>query len=51
MGLRGWWAAWVELRRKRRGRVRVTWRNCRRCGRYACLMGKSGLCERCLSLR
>ena len=51
MGLRGWWAARVELRRKRAGRVRVTWRNCDGCRRYGYQTGSSGLCERCLSWR
>jgi hypothetical protein len=51
MGLRRWWAALVERRRVRRGRVRVTWRTCRRCGSYGYQTGKSGLCEGCRSLQ
>jgi hypothetical protein len=49
MGLRTWWAARVERKRILRSRVRVTWRNCRRCRRYGFQMGTSGLCERCLN--
>jgi hypothetical protein len=48
MGLRGWWAAWVELRRTRRGPM---WRTCGGCRRYLYRLGTSGLCERCLSQR
>ena len=51
MGLREWWAARVELRRKRVARVRVTWRTCGGCRRYGYQRGTSGLCERCLSWR
>jgi len=51
MGLRRWWAARVELQRKRAGRVRVTWRTCSGCRRYGYQTGTSGLCERCLSWR
>ena len=51
MGLRGWWATRVELQRKRRSRVRATWRTCLGCRRYLYQMGTSGLCERCLSRR
>jgi hypothetical protein len=58
MGLRRWWAGMVArraeraaLRRARRGRVRVTWRTCRRCGSYGYQTGKSGLCAGCRSLQ
>jgi len=50
-GLRGWWAEVLKRRRMRKGRVRVTWRTCRRCGSYGYQTGKSGLCDGCRSLK
>jgi ribosomal protein S27AE len=52
MGLRRWWAEVVERRRVRRGRVRVTWQTCRRCGSYSFQpAGSDRLCGSCLSLQ
>jgi hypothetical protein len=46
------WAALVERRRVRRGRVRVTWQTCRRCGSYSFQpAGSDQLCGSCLSLQ
>jgi hypothetical protein len=41
----------IEWWRIRRGRVRGTWRTCRRCGSYSYQTGKSGLCGGRLSLK
>ena len=46
------WAAWVARRRVRRGRVRVTWQTCRRCGSHSFQPASSDqLCGSCLSLQ
>jgi hypothetical protein len=45
-------AALVARRRARPGRVRVTWRICRRCGNYSFQpAGSDQLCGGCLSLQ
>jgi hypothetical protein len=46
------WAALVTRCRARPGRVRVTWRTCRRCGSYSFQRtGSDRLCGGCLSLQ
>jgi hypothetical protein len=51
----GWgkrWSALLARRRARRGRVRLTWQTCRRCGSYALLpVGTNPLCGSCHSLQ
>jgi hypothetical protein len=52
MGLCRLWVALVARRRARRGRVRVTWQICRRCGSYSFVpVGSDRLCGGCLSLQ
>jgi ribosomal protein S27AE len=52
MGVRELWAALLARRRTRPGRVRVTWRICRRCGSYSFQSaGSDRLCGGCLSLQ
>jgi hypothetical protein len=53
MGWRERWAAWVDLRRRRRARTRLTFQTCRRCGSYSLLpiTRERPLCGGCRSLQ